>query len=120
MVVAPVPAVAAVQLPVTTRISVGPAGRQGDGFSDVPAMSADGTSVAFGSYAANLVSGDTNGTGDVFVRDRRSSATSRVSVSSTGEQSNGFSGGHATISADGPYVAFSELLLCWIVRRSEQ
>jgi hypothetical protein len=57
------------------------------------------------SFASNLVSNDTNGTLDVFIRDRTSGVMERVSVDSTGGQSNGFSDG-ATISADGSIVAF--------------
>jgi Tol biopolymer transport system component len=55
---------------LTTRISVGPRGRQANGESDVPAVSADGRYVAFQSDATNLVPADTNGRLDVFVRDR--------------------------------------------------
>jgi Tol biopolymer transport system component len=87
----------------TERVSVGPNGRQGDS-SSLPAISADGRFVAFRSYANNLVPGDTNGVGDVFVRDRRTGTTERVSVSSSGEQGNAFSVG--TISADGRFIAF--------------
>jgi Tol biopolymer transport system component len=50
-------------------ISVGPAGEAGDSSSFAPALSVDGAVVAFASEAANLVAGDTNGVGDVFVRD---------------------------------------------------
>ena len=55
---------------VTRRVSVGPAGRQANGRSFEPAVSADGRSVAFYSFASNLVSGDTNRESDVFVRVR--------------------------------------------------
>ena len=68
-------------------------------------MSADGRYVAFGSDASNLVPGDTNHAGDVFVRDRRSGTTERVSVATGGTQANGASVSPA-ISADGRYVAF--------------
>ena len=69
--------------------------------------------MAFWSNATNLVSGDTNVLGtdanddcpDVFVHDRQTGVTERVSVSSTGEQGNGWSENPA-ISADGRYVAF--------------
>ena len=54
----------------TERVSVGQRGVQGDGSSFYPAISADGRYVAFVSLAANLVPGDTNGSLDVFVRDR--------------------------------------------------
>jgi Tol biopolymer transport system component len=95
----------------TERVSVDSRGRQGDGHSGLvgvaghPAISADGRFVAFPSEATNLVHGDTNGTTDVFVRDRLLGITERVTVSSTGEQSDGFSDGHG-ISADGRFVAF--------------
>ena len=49
--------------------------------------------------------GDTNGAGDVFVRDLVEGTTTRVSVSSTGAQANGESK-TPSISADGRYVAF--------------
>ena len=50
---------------------------------------ADGRYVAFFSYASNLVSGDTNGYSDVFVHDRETNQTTRVSVNSSGLQGNG-------------------------------
>ena len=52
-------------------------------------ISADGRFVAFYSMATNLVPGDTNGTGDVFVRDRQTGTTERVSVGSGGVQGDG-------------------------------
>jgi hypothetical protein len=93
------------QTGATTRVSVSSVGGQGNDFSSGPALSADGRYVAFESTASNLVAGDTNGSGDVFVHDRQTGATTRVSVSSTGEQGNGNSF-RAALSADGRYVAF--------------
>lgn len=61
--------------------------------------------MAFGSDATNLVAGDTNGSSDVFVRDRLTGATARVSVDSAGTQANGGSY-YLSISGDGRYVAF--------------
>lgn len=90
---------------VTTRVSVASDGTQGDGFSTRPAMSADGRYIAFNSAARNLVSGDTNGAKDVFVRDLVAGTTERVSLSSTGQQGNATSI-RPEISADGRYVAF--------------
>jgi Tol biopolymer transport system component len=93
----------------TTRVSLPtrPAlGTQGNHDSYARAMSPDGRFIAFVSEASNLVSGDTNGTGDIFVRDRRAGTTSRVSLSSTGAQLGGYSS-DAAISADGRYVVFS-------------
>jgi Tol biopolymer transport system component len=89
----------------TTRVSVDSSGAEADISSDEPAISADGRYVAFASVASNLVADDTNDTQDVFVHDRETGETTRVSVDSTGEQANGFSEGPA-ISADGRYVAF--------------
>ncbi len=96
---------------LTERLSVDSHGRQGDansgfvGAAGYPTISADGRFVAFPSDATNLVPGDKNGTTDVFVHDRLTGATERVSVSSAGRESDGFSEGPA-ISADGRFVAF--------------
>ena len=54
---------------VTRRVSVGPGGRQANFGGSAPAISRGGRHVAFGSYASNLVPGDTNGVSDVFVWD---------------------------------------------------
>jgi Tol biopolymer transport system component len=91
---------------VTTRVSVSSTGTQTDEFSWRHSISADGRYVAFASGATNLVSGDTNGTWDVFVHDRVTGETARVSVSSIGTQADGWSS-HTSISADGRYVAFA-------------
>jgi Tol biopolymer transport system component len=98
----------------TTRVSVTSAGRQGVGKqysngSNAPTISSDGRHVAFHSDMTNLVRGDTNKVFDIFVHDRVTGKTQRVSVSSTGGQSNAESGGGASFSTDGRYVAFSSL-----------
>jgi Tol biopolymer transport system component len=90
---------------VSTRVRVGPDGRQANGRSFQPAISANGRFVAFASGASNLVAGDTDDTFDVFVRDRRMQLTRRVSVGPGGQQANGQSRDPA-ISADGRFVAF--------------
>jgi archaellum component FlaF (FlaF/FlaG flagellin family) len=90
---------------ITDRVSVSGAGEQGNDWSNWPSISADGRYVAFMSTANNLVAGDTNGSWDVFVRDRVSGETERVNVSSAGAEANGPSG-YSVISADGRYVAF--------------
>jgi Tol biopolymer transport system component len=90
----------------TTRVSVSSSGEQGNAASHTPAISADGRYVAFESAANNLVPGDTNTVWDIFVHDRISGETSRVSVSSSGGQSDADSR-FASISADGRYVAFT-------------
>src|SRR5262249_9672345 len=53
-----------------------------------PGLSADGRFVAFQSTATNLVAGDTNDRFDVFVHDRETGTTERVSVASDGTQGN--------------------------------
>jgi Tol biopolymer transport system component len=92
---------------LTQRVSLGPGRRQGNGDSDAPAMSGDGSSVAFWSTATNLVTGDTGGHADVFVRDRVSGMTERVSVNSAGRPADGDSDGIPAISRSGRYVAFA-------------
>ena len=90
---------------VTRRVSVSTGGGQSDSGSSQPAISPNGRYVAFESTASNLVPGDTNGEPDIFVHDRATGVTQRVSVSSSGEQGDGDSQSPA-ISSNGRYVAF--------------
>lgn len=90
----------------TTRVSVSDVGAEGDDASWYPSISADGRYVAFVSYATNLISGDTNGKSDVFVHDRQTGETARVSVSDVGAEGNDASW-YPSISMDGRYVAFA-------------
>ena len=90
----------------TTRVSVDGSGSEANSHSYDPSLSADGRYVAFYSWASNLVAGDTNGVGDIFVRDTVASTTTRVSVDSSGSEANG-SSDYLSLSADGRYVAFS-------------
>jgi len=88
-----------------TRVSVASDGAEANAHSRFPAVSADGRYVAFESEAGNLVADDTNGVSDIFVHDRETGETERVSVASGGAEANGAS--HApAISADGRYVVF--------------
>jgi hypothetical protein len=87
----------------TTRVSVASDGTEGDG--NLPSISDDGRYVAFSSSASTLVNDDTNSAGDLFVHDRQSGTTTRISVSSNGTQSNSWSD-YPSISGDGQYVAF--------------
>ncbi len=93
------------QTGATERVSVATGGGQATGASAYPAISADGRFVAFYSAATNLVSGDTNAADDIFVHDRQTGTTERVSVATGGGEANGNSSGNA-ISADGRFVAF--------------
>jgi Tol biopolymer transport system component len=91
----------------TTRVSLGRGGRQANGESEWPTISADARYVAFTSRASNLVPGDTNESSDVFVRDRLGGTTDRVSVGSRGKQWNDDSENNGqAISANGRFVTF--------------
>src|SRR6266850_1815044 len=81
---------AAVSAQVTHRVSVATDGTQGNDNSGYyyPSISADGRYVVFPSRASNLVSGDTNGLYDIFVRDCQLGTTDRASVSSAGVQAD--------------------------------
>jgi Tat protein translocase TatC len=91
---------------VTELVSVDIAGNQSTGRSFAGDLSADGRYVVFSSYASNLVAGDTNNAMDIFVRDRQTRVTERISVDSAGKQADGNSRVHVSMSADGRYVAF--------------
>lgn len=71
-------------------------------------ISSDDHYVAFNSFASNLVTGDTGGFLDIFVRDRQNATTEKVSVSSSGEQAN-YDRFNFEISPDGRYVVFATL-----------
>ena len=91
----------------TERVSLGLGSTQALGGDTVSlALSADGRFVAMTSRATNLVLNDTNGASDVFVRDRQTGTTSRVSVPTQfGQALDGSF--QNLISADGRYVVFS-------------
>lgn len=89
----------------TTRVSIASNGTQGNEDSRSPAISADGRYVAFASAASNLVSGDANSSVDIFIHDRVTRQTRRVSVASDGTEANLYSK-EPVISASGIYIAF--------------
>jgi Tol biopolymer transport system component len=92
-------------LGTTERISVSTGGMQAGPESQWPTITPDGRFVAFWSSASNLVTGDTNGVEDVFLHERQSGTTERVSVSTSGTQGNIYSQ-FSALSADGRFVAF--------------
>jgi Tol biopolymer transport system component len=83
----------------------GPDGAVGNGSVERCALNADGTRVVFESEADNLVTGDTNGSSDVFVRDLDANTTTRVSVDEMGAEAAG--GEDGAINADGTRIAFA-------------
>lgn len=92
----------------TIRVNVSSTGTQGNRGQSAgarPSISFDGRFVAFSSSASNLVAGDTNSRGDVYVHDLKTGKTTRVSVSSNGAQGNYYSD-TPSISSDGRYVTF--------------
>ncbi|MBK7874510.1 MAG: PD40 domain-containing protein [Planctomycetes bacterium] len=89
----------------TRRASLAFDGAQAIDASAVDALSADGRYVVFSSAAWNLVASDENGASDVFVRDLVLGTTVLASRGANGSQGNAGSQ-HASISADGRYVAF--------------
>jgi Tol biopolymer transport system component len=91
----------------TVRASLGNGGVEGNGFSSLAAVSADGRYVAFVSSANNLVLGDTYGFTDVFVRDLVTGVTERASVGFGGVEADSSSGDGLGISADGRFIVFS-------------
>jgi WD40-like Beta Propeller Repeat len=95
------------ETPMIERVSVASDGTQENADAIGPSISADGRYVAFSSEADNLVKGDTNGVADIFVHDRKTGETQRVSVASDGTQGNNGAGPGASVSADGRYVAFN-------------
>ncbi len=89
----------------TNRVSIKTGGGQVNGGSSDASISANGRYVAFGSAASNLVGDDTNSASDIFVHDRVTKKTKRVSIKSAGGQANGNSY-DPSISATGRFVAF--------------
>ena len=88
--------------------------------ADSISFSADSRYVSFGSGSPNLIDDDTNNTSDIFVYDRLSHTTERVSIGSDGAQAiegsyqgsyfSSISGSYySSISADGRFVAFQSL-----------
>lgn len=86
------------QLPSGPVQRVAPRGVEPDGDSFEPVLSADGRSLAFTSYASNLVPGDTNGEADVFLWDRQKGTVERISPAA------GFA---PTLAGDGSRLVFA-------------
>jgi Tol biopolymer transport system component len=89
----------------TTIVSVASDETQADAASDGPSISGDGRFVVFRSDATNLVANDTNEVGDIFIRDRTTGQTRRISVDENGAEGDQQCTA-GTISRDGRIIAF--------------
>lgn len=90
----------------TGRVSNGNSGNESNGDAFGFSMSGDGQRVVYWSYADNLVANDTNNMPDSFLRDRVAGTTTRLSVSESGVQGDGFST-EARLSANGAFAVFN-------------
>ncbi|HUR86199.1 MAG TPA: hypothetical protein VMY78_12720 [Solirubrobacteraceae bacterium] len=94
----------------TERVSITPRGggqnRALAGRAQVSDVSRFGRFVVFESDATNLVAGDRNRRTDVFLRDRATEGTRRVSLSTTSEEAGGASF-LPSITPDGRFVSFA-------------
>ena len=89
-------------------VSTADDGAKGNGRSLIPSLSADGTKVAFHSFATNLDPADSDSSADVYVKDLATGDISLVSTADDGTKGNGPSDA-SSISADGTKVAFDSL-----------
>ena len=106
------PVSAAIEVVDTSRVSVASDGTQANGWSEDPAISADGSTIAYHSWADDLVADDTNGHADVFVYDVATKETTRVSVASDGTQTNfGADSGQPVVSGDGGTVVYDSVAI---------
>ena len=91
----------------TYLVSVNSAGTNGgNGDSEFPLISADGSVVAFVSEATDLSPSDTNSNRDIYARNLTTSTTYLVSVNSAGTDGGNDWSGSTAISANGGVVAF--------------
>ena len=91
----------------TERVSVSSAGAEGNSTcSGMIAISDDGRTVAFTSFASNFGPPGYAGL-DIFVRDLQLGTTEQASVSSAGVPADDQTNSEVSVSADGRFVAFS-------------
>lgn len=94
---------------LTERVSIDSSGGQGNGDSGYASLTADGRYITFYSTATNLtaVAGG-GGPQSVFLHDRTTGETIRLSETGSGANPDNTSAG-AMIAANGPIVAFTSL-----------
>lgn len=87
-------------------VTLGLAGRKANAGSSDPALSADGSTLAFTSSASNLLAGDTDSLADIYLFDVQDSTLELASIGASGSKGNGASSA-AALSTDGRLVAFA-------------
>lgn len=90
----------------TIIVSVDSNGTPGNLGGYHPMITPDGRYVVFGSGSTNLVTNDNNNLTDIFRRDLLTGQTVRVNLDPSGNQTTGYTGAIASVSADGRFVAF--------------
>ena len=90
---------------ITKLVSLNVNGEEGNGNSFAPSMSVDGHTVAFESYATNLVEGDANGVRDIFVWDFFTGKVQRVSVGAGNVEANAQSFQPSVMAGEIAYVS---------------
>ncbi|WP_156212963.1 TolB family protein [Lentzea aerocolonigenes] len=90
------------------RVNVSSSGEQTSSYTLMPAITPDGSRVLFVAWGDTLVPGDTEDTPDIFMKDRRSGAITRVNTRADGVVSDA-QPYQPSVSADGRYVVFSSL-----------
>ena len=95
--------------PTTILVSANPStGDSANGKSTDASISGDGGFVAFQSDAIDIVTGDSPGLSDIFVRDMAEITITidQVNIIDTGMPTPSFGSANASISSDGRYVSF--------------
>jgi Tol biopolymer transport system component len=91
---------------VTKLISKTASGEEANGNCQMAAISADGKTVAFESYATNLFDSDNNGARDIYLWNEQSGAVTLISRAQGGGAANGESY-EPTVSGDGSVIAYT-------------
>ena len=94
------------QTGIIARVSTDSSGTQSNKNSATPQITPDGRYLIFSSYATNLVTDDTNGLSDIYLKDLKSGIVTRVNTTSTGNQVTGGDSLSPQITSDGRYAVF--------------
>ncbi len=94
------------KLGIIKLISKTAGGEEGNGNSQMAAISADGKTVVFESYATNLSSGDNSWTRDVYAWNEQGNAVELISKTAEGMGGNGESY-EPVVSGDGSVIAYT-------------